>query len=52
MPRRGCAFDARPPLVGVLGLAIVDARIETIHSIVNPDKPRHLGQVSDLGLRV
>ncbi|MEH1125601.1 RNA polymerase sigma-70 factor [Micromonospora sp. CPCC 206061] len=45
------AFDAQDRLVGVFGLGIVDGRIQTIHSIVNPDKLRHLGEVSDLGLR-
>jgi RNA polymerase sigma-70 factor (TIGR02957 family) len=45
-------LDEQERLVGVLGLGIVDDRIQTIHSIVNPDKLRHLGQVSDLGLRV
>ncbi|MCG5216748.1 sigma-70 family RNA polymerase sigma factor family protein [Streptosporangium soli] len=29
-----------------------DGRIQTIHSTVNPDKLRHLDQVSDLGARL
>ncbi|WP_433359546.1 RNA polymerase sigma-70 factor [Actinoplanes sp. CA-142083] len=45
------AYDARDRLVGVLGLGLADGRIRTIHSIANPDKLRHLGEVSDLGLR-
>ncbi|HCU50495.1 MAG TPA: RNA polymerase subunit sigma-24 [Micromonosporaceae bacterium] len=43
------AFDSQDRLVGVMGLDIADGQIQTIHSIVNPDKLRHLGQVSDLG---
>jgi RNA polymerase sigma-70 factor (ECF subfamily) len=43
------AFDAQDRLVGVMGLGIADGQIQTIHSIVNPDKLRHLDQVSDLG---
>ncbi|MFS8479271.1 MAG: RNA polymerase sigma-70 factor [Micromonosporaceae bacterium] len=43
------AFDAQDRLVGVMGLGIADGQIQTIHSIVNPDKLRHLGRVSDLG---
>ncbi|WP_246158508.1 hypothetical protein [Catellatospora sichuanensis] len=46
------AFDAQDRLVGVLVLGIIDGRVQTIHSIVNPDKLRHLGQVSELGLQV
>ncbi|MEV0267826.1 RNA polymerase sigma-70 factor [Hamadaea sp. NPDC050747] len=42
-------FDADDRIVGVLGVTIVDGRITTIHSIVNPDKLRHLGPTSDLG---
>jgi RNA polymerase sigma-70 factor (ECF subfamily) len=43
------AFDSQDRLVGVMGLDIADGQIQTIHSIVNPDKLRHLDQVSDLG---
>jgi hypothetical protein len=42
------AYDAEDRLVGVTGLGIVDGRIETIHSIVNPDKLRHFDRVGDL----
>ncbi|WP_019634527.1 RNA polymerase sigma factor SigJ [Actinomadura atramentaria] len=42
-------LDARDLLVAVLSLDIADGRIQTIHSIVNPDKLRHLGRVGDLG---
>ncbi|OIJ95531.1 RNA polymerase subunit sigma-24 [Streptomyces sp. MUSC 14] len=46
------AYDAQDRLVGVMGLGIADGRIQTIHSINNPDKLHHLDQVSDLGIRV
>jgi RNA polymerase sigma-70 factor (ECF subfamily) len=46
------AFDAQDRLVGVIGLGIVDGQIHTIHSIVNPDKLRHLDRVGDLGALV
>ncbi|MEV1005366.1 RNA polymerase sigma factor SigJ [Nonomuraea sp. NPDC050202] len=47
------AYDTQDRLVGVMGLGIADdGRIQSIHSIVNPDKLRHLGQVSDLGARL
>jgi RNA polymerase sigma-70 factor (ECF subfamily) len=42
------AFDADDQLIGVMGLGIADGQIQTIHSIVNPDKLRHLHQVGDL----
>ncbi|MEV4326829.1 RNA polymerase sigma-70 factor [Microbispora rosea] len=45
-------FDARDLLVGVMGLDIADDRIQTIHSIVNPDKLRHFDRVGDLGALV
>jgi RNA polymerase sigma-70 factor (TIGR02957 family) len=46
------AFDAQDRLVGVIGLSIADGQIQTIHSIVNPDKLRHLDRVGDLGALV
>ncbi|GAA0508656.1 RNA polymerase sigma factor SigJ [Paractinoplanes deccanensis] len=46
------AYDDRHLLVGVLALDIADGRVRAVHSIVNPDKLRHLGPVSDLGLRL
>src|SRR5918994_7493763 len=36
------AIDAQDRLVAVMGLDIADDRIQTIHSIANPDKLRHL----------
>jgi RNA polymerase sigma-70 factor (TIGR02957 family) len=46
------AIDAQDRLVGVMGLDIADGQIQTIHSIANPDKLRHLDQVSDLGAQL
>jgi RNA polymerase sigma-70 factor (TIGR02957 family) len=46
------AYDAQDRLVGVVGLGVAGGRIETIHSVANPDKLRHLGRVSDLGTRL
>jgi RNA polymerase sigma-70 factor (TIGR02957 family) len=46
------AFDAQDRLVGVMALDIAAGQIQTIHSIVNPDKLRHLGRVSDLGVQL
>jgi RNA polymerase sigma-70 factor (ECF subfamily) len=43
------AIDPQDRLVGVMGLDIADGQIQTIHSIVNPDKLRHLHRVGDLG---
>lgn len=43
------AIDAQDRVVGVMGLDIAEGQIQTIHSIANPDKLRHLDQVSDLG---
>ncbi|WP_203998823.1 RNA polymerase sigma-70 factor [Virgisporangium aurantiacum] len=45
-------FDTGDLLVAVVGLDVVDGRIQAIRSIVNPDKLRHLGEVSDLGARL
>ena len=35
-----------------MGLDIADGRIQTIHSIVNPDKLQHFDRVGDLGALV
>jgi RNA polymerase sigma-70 factor (ECF subfamily) len=42
------AIDAQDRLVGVMGLDIADGQIQTIHSISNPDKLRHLDRHGDL----
>jgi RNA polymerase sigma-70 factor (TIGR02957 family) len=39
------AFDAQDRLVAVMALDIADDQIQTIHSVANPDKLRHLGQL-------
>jgi RNA polymerase sigma-70 factor (TIGR02957 family) len=41
--------DAGGAVFGVMALEIVGGRIRAVHSIVNPEKLRHLGRVSDLG---
>ncbi|WP_141577675.1 RNA polymerase sigma-70 factor [Actinomadura sp. WMMA1423] len=46
------AFDRRDRLVGVMGLEIADGRVQTIHSIVNPDKLQHFDRVGDIGALV
>ncbi|WP_200213870.1 RNA polymerase sigma-70 factor [Micromonospora coerulea] len=46
------AFDSQDRLVAVIGLGIADGQIQTIHSIVNPDKLRHFDRVGDLGALV
>src|SRR5918992_3063003 len=43
------AYDAQDRLAEVMALDIADGQIQTIHSIANPDKLRHLDRVSDLG---
>ncbi|MEO3862749.1 RNA polymerase sigma-70 factor [Acrocarpospora sp. B8E8] len=43
------AFDAQDRLVGIMGLNIADGQIQTIHSIANPDKLRHVDRVSGAG---
>jgi RNA polymerase sigma-70 factor (ECF subfamily) len=42
------AFDAQDRVVAVVGLDIADGQIQTIHSVVNPDKLRHFDRVGDL----
>ena len=46
------AIDAQDRLVGVMGLDIADGQIQTIHSIANPDKLRHVDRLGDLGALV
>jgi RNA polymerase sigma-70 factor, ECF subfamily len=42
------AVDPDGRLLGVLALDIADGRVQTVRSIVNPDKLRHLGPVGDI----
>ena len=41
-------LDPEGRLLGVLALDIADGRVQTVRSMVNPDKLRHLGPVGDL----
>jgi RNA polymerase sigma-70 factor (ECF subfamily) len=34
--------------LGILAVDVAGGRVETVYSIVNPDKLRHLGPVGDL----
>ncbi|WP_211262227.1 RNA polymerase sigma-70 factor [Nitriliruptor alkaliphilus] len=45
----GLAIDADDHLIGVMALDIADGRIQTIHSIANPDKLRHLDPARSAG---
>ena len=42
-------LDSEERLVGVVSLEVSNGSIQAIRSVVNPDKLRHLGPVSDLG---
>lgn len=46
------AFDAHDRLVAVIGLEVADGQVQTIHSIVNPEKLRHFDRVGDLAAMV
>jgi RNA polymerase sigma factor (sigma-70 family) len=43
-------YDAAGRVVNVFALDIADGQIRAIRSVVNPDKLRHLGPVSDMAL--
>jgi RNA polymerase sigma-70 factor (ECF subfamily) len=45
------SLDPQGRIINVVGLDIADGRIQRVHSILNPDKLRHLGLVSDIALR-
>ncbi|MEU4115502.1 RNA polymerase sigma factor SigJ [Kitasatospora sp. NPDC028055] len=45
------SYDPQGRVTSVLELHIVDGAIRALHSVSNPDKLGHLGEVSDLGLR-
>ena len=40
--------DPQGRLVGILALDIVEGQVQTLRSMINPDKLRHLGPVGDL----
>ena len=45
----GATFlDSEGRIVNVFSLDIVDGVVQTIRSVINPDKLRHLGPVADL----
>jgi RNA polymerase sigma-70 factor, ECF subfamily len=44
-------YDTQDRVVNVFALDIADGRVQTIRSILNPDKLHHLGPVSDAALR-
>ncbi|MGD0067249.1 MAG: RNA polymerase sigma-70 factor [Streptosporangiaceae bacterium] len=44
-------YDAADRIISVLALDIADGLVQTIRSVVNPDKLHHLGPVSDVALR-
>lgn len=43
----GIALDREGRILGVTSLEISNGRVQTIRSVVNPDKLRHLGEVGD-----
>jgi RNA polymerase sigma-70 factor (ECF subfamily) len=45
------SYDAEGRVISVLAFDIADGKVQTIRSVVNPDKLRHLGPVSDVALR-
>jgi RNA polymerase sigma-70 factor (ECF subfamily) len=47
----GISYDGEGRVVNVFVLDIADGLVQTVRSIVNPDKLRHLGPVSDVALR-
>jgi RNA polymerase sigma-70 factor, ECF subfamily len=45
------SLDAQGRIINVVQVDVADGRVQRVHTILNPDKLRHLGLVSDLGLR-
>jgi hypothetical protein len=43
-------YDAAGRVVNVFALEVADGQVQAIRSVVNPDKLRHLGPVSDVAL--
>jgi RNA polymerase sigma-70 factor (TIGR02957 family) len=41
-------LDAEGRLIYVMTLDVAEGRIQTVHSVINPDKLRHLGPLADL----
>jgi RNA polymerase sigma-70 factor (TIGR02957 family) len=44
-------YDADDRVISVFVLDVADGAVQTIRSVINPDKLAHLGPISDLGLR-
>ena len=44
------SYDAQERVINVFELDIADGQVQAIRSVVNPDKLRHLGPVSDVAL--
>jgi RNA polymerase sigma-70 factor (TIGR02957 family) len=44
-------YDAQERVVTVVELEVAGGVVQALHAVVNPDKLRHLGPVSDLALR-
>ncbi len=45
------SYDAQGRVINVFALDIADGMVQAVRSVVNPDKLRHLGPVSDVALR-
>lgn len=43
----GMLLDERGQLLGIWAIGVADGQVASIHSVVNPDKLRHLGPVGD-----
>jgi hypothetical protein len=43
-------YDADGRVVAVVGLDVAAGMVQALRSVVNPDKLRHLGPVSDVAL--
>ena len=39
--------DASGRVINVISLDVLDGRIQTVRSVINPDKLQHLGPVAD-----
>jgi hypothetical protein len=47
-PARRAGFDAEGKVFSAFALEIFDGRVQSVRSVVNPDKLRHLGDVADM----
>ena len=44
-------LDPRDQLINIISLDICDGAVQTVRSIINPDKLTHLGPLSPIGRR-